>query len=354
MDKIRSRAFSWTYFYDNERDMFATVKKLIDLDYKYLCYGEEKCPDTGRKHLQGYFTFRNAKKLSCLKADFGTFHFEVSKADGFKNKLYCSKTRECDPVPNEVFMEYGDVPSKTGQAGGDANKRKWDDALANAKSGEIDIISAEMQIKYYSTFKRIERDYMVKPADLETVCGIWYYGPKGTGKSFAARKDYPAFYNKLPNKWWDGYQGEASVLIDDFDIMHKCLGHHLKIWADQYAFSAEVKGSTISIRPKVLIVTSNYHPEEIWGDHRQTLEPILDRFVITKFEGESRRPPRAARVSEVLVDEVRSSSSCIPGFRLPVPRPGLEIPEPVFEDMDLNFLIDQVEMPNDGQDLADM
>lgn len=53
--------------------------------------------------------------------------------------------------------------------------------------------------------------------------------------------------------------------------------HHIKQWADHYPFSAESKGASVKIRPQKLVITSNYHPEEIWIGH-QDLEPILRRF----------------------------------------------------------------------------
>lgn len=62
------------------------------------------------------------------------------------------------------------------------------------------------------------------------------------------------------------------------------MGYELKVWADRYKFLAEVKGTSngVPIRPKKIVVTSNYHPKEIWSD-AQTLEPILRRFKITRF-----------------------------------------------------------------------
>jgi len=137
-----------------------------------------------------------------------------------------------------------------------------------AKEGNLDQIQAEepsIWLTNYRTLKQIKVDHMKCPENLPGPCGKWIHGPPGVGKSFWAREQWGNdLYIKAQNKWWDGYQGQKFVLLDDFDS--KVLGHYLKIWLDAYAFTAETKGGTIQIRPCVFIITSNYKVEELFED----------------------------------------------------------------------------------------
>jgi len=85
-------------------------------DMKYLLYGRETCPETGREHLQGYVQFKKKQSIAGAKKIFGdnTIHFEFAKGDYEENYKYCTKTRECDDCPN-VFFERGEPTRKKGQ-----------------------------------------------------------------------------------------------------------------------------------------------------------------------------------------------------------------------------------------------
>lgn len=145
-------------------------------------------------------------------------------------------------------------------------------------------IDAQIYICHYKTLKTIASDHQPLPSVLDDPrVGVWYWGKTGTGKSHAARMDFPDAYLKVANtKWWCGYNGEDNVIIDDFDKAHDYMGYHLKIWVDKYPFRMEVKGGGKPIRPKKICVTSNYHPRDIWDDS-STLDPILRRFRVVHF-----------------------------------------------------------------------
>jgi hypothetical protein len=167
---------------------------------------------------------------------------------------------------------------------GVGEKRRWQNAWEQAEIGNFGEIDAQIRIQCYGTLKKIHHDNLLSTVipTMDNLEHEWYCGEAGTGKSRKARDENPDAYLKMCNKWWDGYIGEEVVLIEDFDKRHECLVHHLKIWGDRYAFIGEAKGSSMKIRPRKIIVTSNRHPNEIWTDQAD-LEPILRRFKVTKF-----------------------------------------------------------------------
>lgn len=221
---------------------------------KYIIAGREKAPDTGTPHLQGYVIWHTNRRLSACKSVHSTAHWEVAKGTTEQNVAYCSK--------EDDYVEYGEKPDF--RNGGEAEKLRWKQARELAVIGNLEDVPDDIYIRYYRTLKEIAKDNMSKPSDADDVTGVWLYGPPGTGKSRKARDDYPGAYLKMQNKWWDGYQGEEFVIIDDLDS--KELGHLIKIWADRYSFLAETKGGAVHIRPKKIVITSNYSIEELWVD----------------------------------------------------------------------------------------
>ena len=97
------------------------------------------------------------------------------------------------------------------------------------------------------------------------------------------------YYPKLNNKWWDGYQSQKVVIMEDVDKETiKFLHHHLKIWSDRWGFIGETKGGAVAPSHRWLVVTSNYSIADILADleDRELRTAIMRRF--TRFEMLSR------------------------------------------------------------------
>lgn len=248
----------------------AVVEAVIRSKAKYVLFGRETAPTTGQKHLQGYVQFKAPQRLTQV-AKMLPCHWEPAKADDEKNFEYCTKDGD--------FVEWGE---RTQINPGKREQARWDEARAALVRGDLAAVDSQIFVCHYSNCKLIAKDYMITPDMLDAPTGVWYWGEAGAGKSFKAREDYPEAYLKLANKWWDGYQLQEFVILDDFGLEHSCLGHHLKIWADRYSFVAEVKGGAIAIRPKKIVITSQYSIDDIWSD-KETRDALKRRFKVVHF-----------------------------------------------------------------------
>lgn len=261
--------------------------ELHKAECKYLIYGREHCPTTGTPHLQGYIVFGTMKRLSALKKLNSTAHWEIAKGDTEQNVAYCSKA---DDAPYERGIK---PQSRKQQA--TSQKEHYADVIRSAKEGTCETEYPQEFLRYYGTIKRM---YKPQLEDLAEYSAYWYVGPPGTGKSRKARQQYPGLYNKLINKWWDGYEHEEVVLLDDFSKTNVHTGDALKNWADHYPFRAEVKGSSMMIRPKVIIVTSNYEIEELWPEDPVLVAALQRRFKIVRFYAQYPWCPDSATFKE--------------------------------------------------------
>lgn len=86
----------------------------------------------------------------------------------------------------------------------------------------------------------------------------------GLGKTTWVHDQIDDLYEKPQSKWWDGYKGQANVLLDDLDT--NVLGHYIKRWTDKFPLTGEVKKGTIPLLFTRFFITSNYTPEELWKD----------------------------------------------------------------------------------------
>lgn len=261
----RSYCFTWNNYPED-------ISALAALPCRYIIYGKEVAPVTGTPHLQGYVSWAHPKSLSASRALLPGCHLSVARGTAHQNKVYCSKGGD--------VTERGECPLDAA-AGGDLERARWDDFWALAKDGKIEEIDASERIRYYTTFKKIGVDYMPRVTSLNGTCGVWIYGQSGCGKTRSVLEAHPDCYMKPRNKWWDGYQREDVVLMDDVDRFDVALGGCLKHWSDFCPFIGERKGASEKIRPLKFIVTSQFTIEQIWSD-LETRDALNRRFIIVE------------------------------------------------------------------------
>lgn len=260
----RARAFCFTA----NNPSVELFDRLGEISCRYLLYGREVAPTTGTRHLQGYIYFTDAKSCKAARRILTGMHVERARGTFAQNRAYCTKSGD--------FVERGEPPTDADARGSDERNR-WAGTYEKAKEGNLSDVEPDILIRNYNNLKRIKQDHLGHIGHLESVCGIWIYGSSGSGKTHSVFESYPNCFSKPRSIWWDGYAGEDTVLIDDLDKYDVKLGGKLKHWADRYAFIGEAKGTSVRIRPKRIIVTSQYRVEDIWDDF-ETQEALHRRF----------------------------------------------------------------------------
>ena len=115
---------------------------------------------------------------------------------------------------------------------------------------------------------------------------IWIWGTTGMGKSAfvrdAAKEEGVAVYPKLRDKWWDGYEGQKYVLMDE--LMKRPpweLLELIKQWGDRFSFLAQYKGGARVCYPSDfrMCITSN-HPPEYYYRNIEDYNAVIRRYEV--------------------------------------------------------------------------
>jgi len=242
---------------------------LLNTDAQYVIIGKEVAPETGTPHLQGFIQFKSVKSLKTLKKLNARACWNKTKGSADQNIVYCSK---------EGRWEEKGVRPVSPKKKGEMEKERYEHAYECAKKGDIDSIDKDIVIRHLGNLEKIVAKHQAKPEILQgELQGEWIYGKARCGKTSKVFKDYPDLYIKDLTVWWDGYDNHDVVLIDDMDPFHKSVNRDFKIWSDRYPFVAKHHGGQSVIRPKKIVVTSQYCIDEIWEDQK-TREAMHGRF----------------------------------------------------------------------------
>lgn len=257
---------NWVLTINNYTDVDIACFKRDENLFTYWGYALE-VGEGGTPHIQGFVCLKSRSRRGTVSKLFPRARVEKMGGNISQNQAYCSKAGD--------LIEYGTPPMDCGTK----EKVRWKEVWESMKKGDVEAIPEDIRVRYYSTMKAIAKDYMPKPDMLDDVCGTWIWGEPGCGKSFAVVSQHPQRYIKPINKWWDGYQKEEVVHIDELDPSHSTwISPFLKKWADRYPFDAEIKGGAMQIRPKRIIVTSNYRIEDM-GFDPVTVIALNRRFI---------------------------------------------------------------------------
>lgn len=235
----------------------------------WLAYikGQPERGESGYEHWQLLVVTRRKSRFSAVKKRLGSSaHVEASRSDALNE--YVWKDDTC--IDQARRFELGKLPNKR------QSSTDWEEIWQAAKDGRTSDIPADIRLRLYSSIKRVEKDHMSPTAQYREVYVYW--GASGAGKSKRAweEADIATAYPKDPNtKFWDGYQGQENVVIDEFrgkiDIAH------LLRWLDRYPVCVENKFGGVVFRAKKIWITSNLSWESWYPDLDEDTKQALRR-----------------------------------------------------------------------------
>lgn len=301
VSKSRDFCFTINNYTD---DTILSLKQLVG-PIDYIIFGEE-VGAMGTPHLQGFIQFQHPISYSGVKEYLGqTAHVEQRKGSVKSAIDYCKKDGQ---------VHFKGIPQRLLSCK-ETLIEKWKHCIKLAEQcrlNEIKELYPSEYIRYYKTLCSLQTG---SSTILDNIENEWWYGPTGTGKSYKVWKDYPDHYQKELNKWWDNYTGQDIVVIEEWCPKNECTASQLKIWADRYPFSAQIKGGTLQrIRPKKIIVTSNYTIDQCFTNI-EDVEPIKRRFKQVYFPFQMNPP---ININLDFLDELdEDGGGCSP----PAPQP---------------------------------
>lgn len=259
--RVRDVCFTLNNYTEGEYDAIYTT---LPSHVSYAIVGKET-GHSGTPHLQGYLSFKSAKTFTAIKKLIGNrCHIEARKGTPQQAYEYCMKDND--------YYEIGERPKGQGKRTDLEDIKeviketnKMSEVVMVAKSYQA-VKMAEQILKYHEaprTWKpRVE----------------WYCGSTGCGKSKLAyeKLGYDCYTCLSTGRWFDGYDAHDRVLIDDMrkDFMKF---HDLLRLLDRNPMRVETKGGTRQMLAKHIIITSPYHPSDLYKT-REDVNQLLRRI----------------------------------------------------------------------------
>lgn len=292
------RNFAFTVF-----DMSWAERLPLEAPLRYIVANREKCPNTKRLHFQCYAEvldkMTEVKFMFIMKLPPGSCHVRPRFGSADACRHYCMKPikgcpcEHCTKARSEGavadFFEWGHW-----DRGGKGTRNDIGDLKIAISAGatKLDLMEnfpiawrLTRSIDEFMLLRqhRARQDGGTKVMNIECLVG-----DSGCGKSHTCRTMYPgAFWlaNGPTGAWWDGYNGEDVVIVDEFygwlpwDTLLRL--------TDVYPFDVHVKGGVRPFLATHIIFTSNRTIESWYGgmlskltpqERDKRLVPLLRRF----------------------------------------------------------------------------
>lgn len=225
---------------------------------KYHVFGKE-VGESGTPHLQGYIVFSKQLTFNQVRNIVGNrAHVERTKGTPQEASNYCKK--------DGSFFEKGELPQP-----GTRNDLQLAVSLLR-ESGSLRRVATELPatfIRYHRGLSAlIDTAGYAPERNFKTITTV-FVGRPGIGKSMRARSEALMFgdiYYKPHGDWWDGYEGQTTVILDDF--YGSIRWHDLLNLLDRYPLRVPIKGGFRQFTSKYIYITSNTYVSKWYSSEK--------------------------------------------------------------------------------------
>ncbi len=266
----QSRNWSFTDFSLVNWDEFF---KLHEDKVRFIAWGEEICPSTQNTHYQGWIQLFNKKTLGGMKKLMGgQVHLESTRGTPEQNDIYCKKDGKYST--RGKFISQGERTDLQG-----TYNRIMDGSITLRDVAEEDFGT---YCRYRNGFKdaQIWADAKLS-REFRKVEVIVHAGATGTGKTrfameaHASEKIFKVEGSEMT--WFDGYQGEDVLVIDDYSNDVKIT--RLLNLLDGYRLRLPIKGGFTYARWTKVYITTNLTREELHPFAKDAHKKALSRRI---------------------------------------------------------------------------
>lgn len=246
--------------------------------YECSVVSHEKHHETEGDHLHAWL-----KLIKCRKVRSDTLQ-KMFDWEGYHPNVELVKNKKADKErvvryvikDGDYIADNCDIDKLTGREKG----RKYNTRQILETDIETLVDNEVITVRDYRAVRWAQRDWALrKSAGYTLNCkGLWLWGDAGTGKTKFCEQFGLAlggYYEKACNKWWDGYDGQEVVIMDEIRNNALLEAGYLFKWADNSPCKIEMKGSTAWSRHRYLLVTSNIDPMDLCRDKDGYLKPDL-------------------------------------------------------------------------------
>lgn len=230
-----------------------------------MIWGKEICPTTQKEHWQGYAELNKVMRITGFKKAIGdtTAHVETRKGTREQARDYCKK--------DNCFEEFGEWISGQG-ARTDLKKVAEKLSTGEATLKDVMLEEPELYCRYRNGLKDIHAMAVKeKTKEFRELEVIVISGPTGCGKTRAAMQEATYKIEGSSLDWWDGYDEDEVILIDEYDNDIKVT--KLLNLLDGYQLRLAVKGGFTYANWRKVYITTNLTREQF---HAQAKPAHID------------------------------------------------------------------------------